>query len=311
MPGRNDIADPGVERNPVQRRMRLDEAPVLLLGQLVILGTKRHAHVVQPRREVPEWIRQLGRLEDKQRADHLHPGRPGLAPGADNNVARPEAKADPPAAVLAGRLIVDQVGGRGRHGESLTAPSGAHTLRRLPVNQNQKALSPAPPVTSNYVFNLRHAPVFSTGELHETRNPVAIDTYRRNLSLSLRAGGSYLRGALYVALENPFVQSDLATLESIEVHPPASSRERTAAIASVGSAFPDQSYSQDEVGALLGLENKVVKKLLRSPHIQKRHFYFPGKDAQTGSLLQESPADLHAKFRDGALEIGSRAIRDA
>jgi alkylresorcinol/alkylpyrone synthase/polyketide synthase Type III len=28
-------------------------------------------------------------------------------------------------------------------------------------------------------------------------------------------------------------------------------------------------------------------------------------------LLQESPADLHAKFRDGALEIGSRAIRNA
>jgi hypothetical protein len=87
--------------------MRLDEAPVLLLGQLVILDTRRHARVIQPRREVPEGIRQLGRLEDKQRADHLYPGRPGLAPGADNNVARPEAKSDPPAAVLARRQIVD------------------------------------------------------------------------------------------------------------------------------------------------------------------------------------------------------------
>lgn len=82
-------------------------------------------------------------------------------------------------------------------------------------------------------------------------------------------------------------------------------------IASVGSAFPDQSYSQDEIGELLGLENKVVKKLLRSPHIQKRHLYLPGKDTRTGRLLPESAADLHAKFRDGALEIGSRAIRNA
>ena len=114
-----------------------------------------------------------------------------------------------------------------------------------------------------------------------------------------------------MALENPFVQSDLATLESIEVHPPVSSREQTAAIASVGTAFPDQSYSQDEVGALLGLENRVVKKLLRSPHIQKRHLYLPAKDARTGHLVPESAADLHAKFRDGALEIGSRAIRNA
>ena len=114
-----------------------------------------------------------------------------------------------------------------------------------------------------------------------------------------------------MARENPFVQSDLATLESIEVHLPASSREQTAAIASVGSAFPDQSYSQDEVGALLGLENRVVQKLLRSPHIQKRHLYLPAKDVRTGHLLQESAADLHAKFRDGALEIGSRAIRNA
>jgi polyketide synthase Type III len=114
-----------------------------------------------------------------------------------------------------------------------------------------------------------------------------------------------------VARENPFVQSDLATLESIEVNLPASSRGQTAGIASVGSAFPDQSYSQDEVGALLGLENRVVKKLLRSPHIQKRHLYLPARDASTGQLLPESPADLHAKFRDGALEIGSRAIGNA
>ena len=84
-----------------------------------------------------------------------------------------------------------------------------------------------------------------------------------------------------------------------------------AVIASVGSAFPDTAYSQEEIGALLGVENRVVRKLLRAPHIAKRHLYLPGRDSRTGRLLPESAADLHAKFRAGALEIGSRAIRSA
>jgi polyketide synthase Type III len=103
----------------------------------------------------------------------------------------------------------------------------------------------------------------------------------------------------------------LRNIEANPIHHPAPLRERTAVIASVGSAFPDRSYSQEEIGALLGLENRVVKKLLHSPHIQKRHLYLPAKDAHTGRLLPESAADLHAKFREGALEIGSRAIRNA
>ena len=88
-------------------------------------------------------------------------------------------------------------------------------------------------------------------------------------------------------------------------------RERTAAIASVGSAFPVTPYSQEEIGDLLGLQNPVVRRLLRAPHIRKRHLYLPGRDSRTGRARHESPADLHAKFRDGALEIGSRAIRNA
>lgn len=91
----------------------------------------------------------------------------------------------------------------------------------------------------------------------------------------------------------------------------AGSGDATAVIASVGSAFPDRSYAQDEVGSLLGLENKVVQKLLRSPHIQRRHLYLPERDPRTGRAHSESPAELHAKFRQGALEIGSRAIRAA
>ena len=104
---------------------------------------------------------------------------------------------------------------------------------------------------------------------------------------------------------------ELDRLEGRPINPPALLGERTVAIASVGSAFPDTAYSQEEIGALLGLENRVVKKLLRAPHIQKRHLYLPAKDTRTGRVFPESAADLHAKFRKGALEIGSRAIRNA
>ena len=86
---------------------------------------------------------------------------------------------------------------------------------------------------------------------------------------------------------------------------------RAAAIASVASAFPERSYSQQEVGELLGLENRVVRKLLRSPHIRKRHLYLPPADTRTGRAGGESIADLQAKFRTGALDIGVRAIHAA
>jgi polyketide synthase Type III len=107
---------------------------------------------------------------------------------------------------------------------------------------------------------------------------------------------------------------NVRTLESLDVSPihrPPRLRDTTAAIAGVGSAFPRTAYSQEEIGVLLGLENRVVKKLLGAPHIQKRHLYLPPKDTDTGRVVRESAADLHAKFRDGALEIGARAIRNA
>lgn len=84
-----------------------------------------------------------------------------------------------------------------------------------------------------------------------------------------------------------------------------------AAIASVAGAFPETSYSQDEVGVRLGLQSRVVRKLLDAPHIHKRHLYLPATDPSTGRVFPESPADLHAKFRRGALDIGARAIRAA
>ncbi|MBL7257696.1 type III polyketide synthase [Paractinoplanes lichenicola] len=84
-----------------------------------------------------------------------------------------------------------------------------------------------------------------------------------------------------------------------------------AAIVSVGSAFPDASYSQDEVGRLLGLEHRVARKLLAAPHIRTRRLFLPPPDPVTGRVPDETPAELHAKFRHGALEIGGRAIAAA
>jgi polyketide synthase Type III len=99
--------------------------------------------------------------------------------------------------------------------------------------------------------------------------------------------------------------------EVTPIHRPELVRERTAVIASVGSAFPETAYSQEEIGDLLGLHNPVVRRLLRAPHIGKRHLFLPGRESRTGRVRHESPADLHVKFRDGALDIGARAIRNA
>ena len=94
-------------------------------------------------------------------------------------------------------------------------------------------------------------------------------------------------------------------------HQPIQDLSRTAMIASVGSAFPGASYTQEQVGRLLGLEHRAVRRLLAAPHIAKRHLYLPPPDPSTGRVPDETPSDLHRKFRRGALELGSRAITDA
>jgi hypothetical protein len=122
MPSRHDVRDAGIERQSVQRRMRLDEAPVPLLGQLGVDGIVRLGAVIEPRREVPQRVRQVGILEDEQRADHLQPGRARLAAGADDDVAGTEAKAQPPATVLDRGLVVDQGGHAASVSEATAIP---------------------------------------------------------------------------------------------------------------------------------------------------------------------------------------------
>jgi len=85
----------------------------------------------------------------------------------------------------------------------------------------------------------------------------------------------------------------------------------TASISAVASAFPPRAYTQAEVGEILGIDNPVALRLLRSPHIQRRHLFLPERDSSTGRIRDENPLDLQRKFRDGALDIGGRAVRAA
>jgi hypothetical protein len=50
VPGGDDVGDARVERNPVQRGVRLDEPPVLLRGKLGKYLFPRRDQVIQPRR---------------------------------------------------------------------------------------------------------------------------------------------------------------------------------------------------------------------------------------------------------------------
>ena len=101
------------------------------------------------------------------------------------------------------------------------------------------------------------------------------------------------------------------SFQSLPIDAPTPLRERVGVISSVASTFPESAYSQEEVGALLGLENKVVRKLLRAPHIQKRHLYLPEGRPHGAGRARNPQRTCTPSFREGALEIGSRAIRTA
>src|SRR5258708_8318365 len=89
--------------------MRLDEATMGLGPEPGDHLLARRDDPVKPRRQRCERRWQLGGLEDEQGADHLHPGRAALGPGADNDIARPEGESFPPRAVLVVRLVPDRL----------------------------------------------------------------------------------------------------------------------------------------------------------------------------------------------------------
>jgi polyketide synthase Type III len=82
-------------------------------------------------------------------------------------------------------------------------------------------------------------------------------------------------------------------------------------IHSVASAFPETSFTQEEVGQHLGINHPVVKRLLRAPHIKKRHVYLPPIDPATGIAQVETPGQLNNKFREKSRHLGTQAVLNA
>src|SRR5208283_3835427 len=122
MPGRHYVGGSGVEGNPVQRRVGLDEPPVVLSGEPGIYLFGRGDQMIQPGRQLRQRGRELWCLKDQQGTDHLHPGRAGLGPAADHDVAVSEREAEPPSAVLVGRLITER---DARHPASVVGASAS------------------------------------------------------------------------------------------------------------------------------------------------------------------------------------------
>ncbi len=99
----------------------------------------------------------------------------------------------------------------------------------------------------------------------------------------------------------------------MELHQLKQARHNTsrAMICGMGSAFPQRRYSQQEVGALLGIDNRTVQKLLAARHILNRHLYLPEPPPGQAAIADETQEMLNAKFDEGVLDIGVRATRQA
>ena len=108
MAGDDDVGRPGIDDHAVEGGVRLEEPPVVLRGQAGEELVLRLDQPVQPRGQLTEGRGQVGRLEDQQGADHLHPRRAALGPGADDDVAGPEGELGPAPAVLVGRPVAER-----------------------------------------------------------------------------------------------------------------------------------------------------------------------------------------------------------
>jgi predicted naringenin-chalcone synthase len=82
-----------------------------------------------------------------------------------------------------------------------------------------------------------------------------------------------------------------------------------ARILSVGTANPPERYTQEEILDRYRAANPEVRALFKASHIAHRYLYLPPADAEGRPV--ESQAELLAKHRRGALEMGRKAITEA
>ena len=125
IPADADVRHPAIERQTIQGRVRLEEPAVALCGEIgedLRPGPGDH---VDPRRDHPQRSREVGILEDEERADHLRPGRAGLRRSRDDDVARSELQALPAGTVPEHPAVADPV-----HRPSLSRLTGRARRRR-------------------------------------------------------------------------------------------------------------------------------------------------------------------------------------
>ncbi len=80
-------------------------------------------------------------------------------------------------------------------------------------------------------------------------------------------------------------------------------------IISIGTAVPENHYSQQELSAFFNPTNPKVIKLYANSHIKCRYLQIPV--TPEGTVAEESPDELLEKHRQGILTYGGRAVQQA
>jgi alkylresorcinol/alkylpyrone synthase/polyketide synthase Type III len=86
-------------------------------------------------------------------------------------------------------------------------------------------------------------------------------------------------------------------------------QHRYARLVKVGTANPENFYTQEEVLAWSGEKNPKIRNLFLNSHIEKRALYLP--ELINGLPPEETPQTLSDRHLNGALDIGSKAINNA
>ena len=82
-------------------------------------------------------------------------------------------------------------------------------------------------------------------------------------------------------------------------------KEISPSIISIGTAIPDNSYTQKEIYNLSGYKSRRIESLFLNSEISKRHMFFTGND----NIPHENPDELIKRYKRGAVQLGKKAIR--
>src|SRR4051812_22315872 len=83
----------------------------------------------------------------------------------------------------------------------------------------------------------------------------------------------------------------------------------TSTLLNVSTAVPSTCYSQQDLLAILGVENPVGRRAFLSGHIKERRLALLPRDPVTGRIVPESGTAREARFDAAAMELGTQAIK--